>query len=189
MTMFTRLGILVTGLSMKATIIEAWKKRLVGWFNVGLICIVAFVALFWILPRFLPKRITKKMKYARTTLAVLALGLLLLLFSLLSGIGFGFGLGGRGSSEGIGTGKGDTNKKPKYANEGELDIAVIGKTVYIDDEPFAIEQVRDQIKKKNEDTLTVVLIDAYSDYGIYTRVEAILTELLTEGKYERRKEN
>ena len=66
---------------------------------------------------------------------------------------------------------------------------MIGKTVYIDDEPVAFEQVRDQVKKKNKDTLTVVLIDAYSDYGVYTRVEAILTELLTEGKYERRKEN
>ena len=189
MMMFTRLGLLATGLSMWGTVIEAWKKRLVGWFYVGLFCIAAFAVLFWILPKFLPKKITKKLKYARITLGVLALGLLLLLFSLLSGIGFGFGLGGKGSGSGIGTGAGNTNEQPKYANEGELDIAVIGKTVYIDDEPVAFEQVRDQVKKKNKDTLTVVLIEAYSDYGVYTRVEAILTELLTEGKYERRKEN
>ena len=83
MMMFTRLGLLATGLSMWGTVIEAWKKRLVGWFYVGLFCIAAFAALFWILPKFLPKKITKKLKYARITLGVLALGLLLLLFSLL----------------------------------------------------------------------------------------------------------
>ena len=61
--------------------------------------------------------------------------------------------------------------------------------MYIDDEPVALDKVRDRIKKKNSDSLTVVLIDAYSDYGTYKRVEAILNELLTEGKYEKRKEN
>ena len=189
MTTFIRLTLPTIGLSMGSTILTAWKKRLVGWFNVGLICIVAFVALFWVLPRFLPKRKTRRRGYVRLTLGVLALGLLLMLYSMLSGIGFGFGLGAGKGKKGVGLGDGNTNKEKSYKSEGEIDIAVIGTAVYIDDEPVAVDKVRDQVKKKNDDKLTVVLIDAYSDYGTYMRVEAILNELLTEGKYEKRKEN
>lgn len=189
MTMFTEPGVLLAGLSMHSVIVEAWKKRVVGWFYAGLLCIAAFAILFWILPRFMPKKVTKKIRYVRITLGALGLGLLLLLMSLLSGIGFGFGLGGGNAGTGVGLGDGDTNKKQTYAREGEINIAVTGSTVYIDDEPVALDKVRDRIKKKNSDSLTVVLIDAYSDYGTYKRVEAILNELLTEGKYEKRKEN
>ncbi len=189
MTTFIRLTLPTVGLSMGSTILTAWKKRLVGWFNVGLILLVAFAVLFWVLPRFLPKRKTRRKGYVRMTLGVLALGLLLLLYSLLSGIGFGFGLGGGKGKKGVGFGDGDSDKVQTYKGEGEIDIAVIGTAVYIDEELIAIDKVRDSVKKKNDDKLTVVLIDAYSDYGTYLRVEAILNELLTEGKYEKRKEN
>ena len=37
MTMFTRLAPLVAGLSMRSTIITAWKNKLTGWFYVGLL--------------------------------------------------------------------------------------------------------------------------------------------------------
>ena len=93
MTIFTEPGVLLAGLSMHSVIVEAWKKRVVGWFYAGLLCIAAFAILFWILPRFMPKKVTKKIRYVRITLGALGLGLLLLLMSLLSGIGFGFGLG------------------------------------------------------------------------------------------------
>lgn len=190
MTMFTRLAPLVAGLSMRSTIITAWKNKLTGWFYVGLLFVAGFATLFWILPRFLPRKKTRLKRYMKISMGVLALGLLLLLYSLVAGIGFGFGLGGGKGKTGVGSGDGDTNKKQQtYKTEGELDIAIIGTEVYIDEEPVAIDKVRDQVKKKNSDSLTVVLIDAYSDYGTYKRVEAILNELMTAGQYEKRKEN
>ena len=192
--MYTKLTLLAGKLTMRATILEAWKKRLVGWFNIGLIFLVAFIALFWVLPRFLPKKKTRSKRYAKLTLAALAIGLLLMLLSLLSGIGFGFGIGkgsgfGKGKGSDVGIGEGTTDKQQQYKNEGELDIAITGCTVYIDEEEIPIDKVSDHVLKKYKDSLKVVLIDAYSDYAIYTRVEAILNDLLPKGKYEIRKEN
>lgn len=189
MTMYIRHALIPVGLSMGGTILEAWKKRLVGWFNVGLIFLAAFIVLFWVLPRFLPRKKSRRKRYTRATMTVLAIALLMILFSLLHGVGFGLGLGKGGGKKGLGQGEGNTNKQQDFKREGEIDIAIIGTNVYIDEEPVAIDKVRDQIKKKNSDSLTVVLIDAYSDYGTYTRVETILNKLLMEGKYEKRKEN
>jgi len=180
--------LLAAGLSMKLTVLEAWRSRAVGWFRAGVFFIVGFAVLFGVLPRFLPRKTTRRKGYVKASLGVLALGLLLLLYSLLSGIGFGFGLGRGNGRSGIGVGAGNTNKEQKYVNEGEIDIAITGSTVYIDAEAVPLDEVRDRIKKKNKDSLTVVLIDAYSDFGTYTRVEAILNELLTETRYEKRKE-
>ena len=189
MTTFTRIAQLSAGLSMRTTILDAWKQRLVGWFYIGLACIVAFAIMFWVIPRFLPVDKKRRKRFARVTMGVLGLGLLLMLYSLLSGIGFGFGLGRGSESGGIGLGDGNTNEPQKSGVEGELWITVNGNTVYIDGEPVPIERVQSVLKKSDRDGLTMVLIDDYSDYGTYAQVETILKELLTEGKYKTRKEN
>jgi len=191
MTMYTKIASLSGALSMKDAILEAWKAKLVGWFYVGLAFLVAFTVMFWVLPRFLPKKVTKTGKYVKSTLTILGIGLLLLLLSLGGGYGIGLGKGkgiGSGDGTGVGVGKGDVKEK-KHVTEGELDIAVTGCTVYVDAEPVEIDRLKARIKDKYDDTLTVVLIDDYSDYGTYRKVISILNEILTENQYEKRKEN
>lgn len=190
MTMFTNVFIAAVP-SMAKTIVEAWKKRLVGFFTVGLILVAAFAVLFWVVPRFLPKKVKKSMKYVKTTLCVLALGLLLMLLSLSAGIGFGLGKGvgiGVGDGTGIGAGDGETQEKNKYDHEGELNIAVTGSAVYIDSEQVEVEEVQDRVLKEYKNSLKVVLTDDYSDYGTYMKVMSILDNIFSDGRYEKRKE-
>lgn len=192
MTMYTRIVILSTESTMWNTIKEAFKTRNVFWFNLGVLFIVLFAVIYGFLPKVLPEKMVKNKKYATVTFASLAIGLACVFISLASGIGFGLGIGngsgaGFGDGRGVGVGDGNSGEKQKYTNPGELDITIKGCSVYVDAEEITLEQVLDYIDKKATDSVTVVLIDYYSDYGTYKRVEKILNGLLSEGKYERRR--
>lgn len=194
MTMFIEPGFLAEGMSIKGALAQAWKTKLVGWFYFAIVLLVAAIALFWVVPKLWPKKKKRNRKLSKVALWVLAVALFLMFFSLFAGIGFGLGLGkgtgaGVGSGTGIGIGKGETEKRKQYVTEGELDIAVTGCTVYLDAEEVAIDKVQDEIVARYKDTLKVVLIDDYSDYGTYKRVASILSELFADGSYEKRKEN
>ena len=192
----SRLGppFLLEGLSLKGTFIEAWKTKLVAGFYTALILLIAAIVLFWVIPRVWPKKKKRNRKLSKIAIWILALALLLMFFSLFAGIGFGLGLGkgkgaGVGSGTGIGIGKGETNERKQYVTEGELDVAITGCTVYLDAEEVPIDKVQDEIVARYKDSLKVVLIDNYSDYGTYKRVAAILGEMFADGSYEKRKEN
>lgn len=192
MTMYTRIIILSTESTMWNTIKEAFKTRNTFWFNLGLVFVVLFVAIYWFLPRVLPEKMVKNKKYAIVTFTSLAVGLICVFISLASGIGFGLGIGngngaGFGDGRGVGVGDGNSTERQKYINPGELDITIKGCSVFVDAEEITLEQVLDCIEKKATDSITVVLIDYYSDYGTYIRIEKILNTLLTEGKYVRRR--
>lgn len=190
MTMYTNPVEFLSSSPMRAVIRRAWALRSPGWFWAGIGFFVVFAFLTWGLPIALPKKAVRNALYSRLTKVSLGMGLLCIFLSLSWGIGFGFGLG-RGF--GIGDGSGDeamsvsSRERPKAKAEGELNITITGKTVYVDAEPVPIEEVRDVIEQKDTDRLQVILIDDYSDYATYSKVVAILDDVLANGQYEKRK--
>ena len=190
MTMYTNPVEFLSSSPMRAVIRRAWALRSPGWFWAGIGFFVVFACLTWGLPIALPKKAVRNALYSRLTKVSLGMGLLCIFLSLSWGIGFGFGLG-RGF--GIGDGSGDeamsvsSQERPKAKAEGELNITVTGRTVYVDAEPVPIEEVRGVIEQKDTDRLQVILIDDYSDYATYSKVVAILDDVLANGQYEKRK--
>lgn len=192
MMMFTKLAFLATNSSFQKTVKEAWKTRRTGWFNAGIVLVLLFVVLYWILPKVLPEKKVRNSKYATLTIGSLGIGLLCMFISIASGIGFGLGLGngsgiGVGDGQGVGVGDGNSEGKQKFVVQGEVDITIIGCTILVDAEPVAIEQVAEYVNQKATDNMKVVLIECSADYGTYMKVASILDELLTKDKYEKRK--
>ncbi|MBR6018870.1 MAG: hypothetical protein IK055_01470 [Lachnospiraceae bacterium] len=189
MTMYIRLANILAFTPMRDMISRAMESRKAWLFNTGVGFVVLFVGLSFILPRFIPKKVARNVLYSRLSKTSLGLGLLLIFLSLAWGIGFGFGKGkGIGIGSGSGVGITENNAERKKADiEGELDITITGCTVYVDAVEVPIEEFRDHIQKKDIDNVLVVLIDDYSDYGTYSRVVAILDDLLTGAQYEKRK--
>ena len=191
MTMFTKLSYSLMGALMRNAIMRAWENRSMAWFGTGVVFLVAFVVMYFVLPRFLSKKIVRARLYSKLTRVALGAGLLCIVLSLSWGLGLGFGKGSGFGLGGTGGGKEDAEEKLEKREiavvDGELNITIIGSIVYMDAVQVSVDELREEMEKKDLDRLKVVLIDDYSDYGTYSKVVSILNELLSEGKYEKRK--